>query len=155
MYLRRKFFKEYTVYFTGILILFLSFSACNSKVYKGYQNKQQNYSVLGLIGDWKTNDELSINGVKIHGLKFINNSGIESENTWITEGVMSANIDFWGTHHYASSFDYKVIDSLLLMKITFSASGLKKGAIYKFKYKMKKSDLILMKGKKEYIFERD
>ncbi len=155
MYLIRKLLKEYTVHFAGILILLLSFSACNSKIYKDQQNKQQNYSVLGLIGDWKTNDELSVNGVKIHGLKFINNLGIHSENTWITEGVMSANIDFWGTHHYASSFDYKVIDSLLLMKITFSTSGLKEGAIYKFEYRMKKSDLILIKGNKEYIFKPD
>lgn len=95
-----------------------------------------NFDKSQLVGDWKSTQPFIakyIGGATtIEGIIFtvLPDSSLKKE--WTSEGVMYESTTKDGTRRFASSFNYKTSNNLVLLMITFSANDLKNGVVIPF-----------------------
>jgi hypothetical protein len=89
-----------------------------------------------LLGEWKANHPLEVNffngKTTIEGIIFtiLPDSSLSKE--WTSEGVIFESTTKEGARRFASSFDYKIIKNIVLLKISSSSNNLKNGIVIPF-----------------------
>lgn len=95
-----------------------------------------NFDKSELLGDWraeKTFTAKHVSGLtRIEGIVFTLSSDSSLTKEWTNEGVMHESSTPDGVRRFPSSFDYKTLSNLVLLRITFSANDLKVGTVIPF-----------------------
>ena len=95
-----------------------------------------NFDKSQLLGDWKAAQSFVAKYIggdtTIEGILFtvLPDSSLEKE--WTSEGVMYESTTKDGARRFASSFNYKILNNMALLIITFSANEIKNGVVIPF-----------------------
>jgi hypothetical protein len=95
-----------------------------------------NFDKSQLLGDWKAVQPFVVKYIggdtTIEGILFtvLPDSSLEKE--WTSEGVMYESTTKDGARRFASSFNYKMLNNMMLLIITFSANDIRNGVVIPF-----------------------